>query len=104
MIQQQLVQQPGQVVMMPSNAQITVQPGQSGGYGTRPVAWEYPVKGMCHFLSHPSLWLYALCPFVCSFFALIFASGLVASTFDSQHDFVSAPQLILPSVDTVFWG
>lgn len=94
MIQQQMLPQgPGVVVMPSSGPMPTIQPGQPGAYGARPVAWEYPLKGLGHFCTHPGLWVYALCPVVCSLFALIFAFGLVASTFAAQHDFVSVLRL-----------
>jgi hypothetical protein len=97
MMQQQMLPQGGGVVTMPlSGPMPTIQPGQPGAYGARPVAWEYPLKGLGHFCTHPGLWLYALCPVICSLFALIMASVLVTSTFTAQHDFVSAPRFVLP--------
>jgi hypothetical protein len=88
MQQQMLPQQPGVVVTMPNPQMLaTVQPGQP--LNARPVAWEYPFKGMAHFISHPGLWIYAVCPLVCMFFAIIFATGLVLSRADAQYEFVS---------------
>lgn len=87
MQQQMLPQQPGVVVTMPNPQMLaTVQPGQP--LNARPVAWEYPFKGMAHFISHPGLWIYAVCPLVCMFFAIIFATGLVLSRADAQYEFL----------------
>ena len=52
-------------------------PARGGGGGARPSAWIYPVKGLSHFVQHPALWPYALCPLIIGVIATIIALILI---------------------------
>ena len=52
-------------------------PAGGGGGGARPSAWIYPVKGLSHFVQHPALWPYALCPLIIGVIATIIALILI---------------------------
>lgn len=86
MMQQQMMQPQQQMTGAMPFTQVA--PMQSGGFGKRPNAWAYPFTGMAHFLAHPGLWLYALCPLIVGVFATIFAIGLVIAKWEAQVDFV----------------
>ena len=88
MMQQQMMPQQqmgGTAPLMPQQIQSA---GLSSGVGVRPSAWMYPFTGMGHFLTHPALWIYAICPIICGVIATIFALGLVTANYHVQYDWV----------------
>lgn len=74
--------------MMQPHQQMVQSAGHTTGFGKRPEAWHYPFTGMGHFLTHPALWVYAICPIICGVIATIFAIGLVTANYHVQYDWV----------------
>ena len=65
------------VAQQPPPSYAAAAPAGGGGGGARPSAWIYPVKGLSHFVQHPALWPYALCPLIIGVIATIIALILI---------------------------
>lgn len=87
--------------MMQPHQQMVQSAGHTTGFGKRPEAWHYPFTGMGHFLTHPALWIYAICPIICGVIATIFAIGFVTYRTDVQYDWLMSLGVLH---DHPFWS
>ena len=55
-------------------------PAAGPSAGVRPAAWPYVITGVCHFLTNPSLWPYALIPLAVGLIVTIVAFTVIFGT------------------------
>eukprot|EP01043_Picozoa_sp_COSAG02_P031787 COSAG02_NODE_2091_length_9866_cov_3.931095_3_plen_158_part_00 len=89
--QPMMMMQPQAAVEQPMQSMgATVTPSPQHGPGIRPSAWQFVFSGVCHFLTHPNLWPYALIPVIVGAIIAIVALIVIFGTaFVPQQELLS---------------
>ena len=100
------VQQPQGAMVQPVGGSMHPVPAQpQSAPGIRPTAWQFVFSGVCHFLTHPDLWVYALIPVVVGGIIAVVALIIIFGTafvpqqellVDVRPRFAATPMWLLP--------